>query len=96
VFAPEASAITAARLVREFAAQHKGLSIEILAGVIEGEVIAGADATHIADMPDKRTVRAQLVGAIAGPARSLAAALHAVSAGLARCLDQRAKSEAGS
>ena len=94
-FAPEEKAITAAKLVRDFAKENKGLEIGILAGVIEGEVITGDDAKAIADMPDKDTVRSMIASAISAPARGLATALNAVGGGLARCLQQRADGEGG-
>jgi large subunit ribosomal protein L10 len=90
-FAPEEKAITAAKLVRDFAKANKEATLEILAGVVEGEVIPTAQAATIADMPDKNTVRAQILGCISGPARGLATVLSAVNSGLARCLDQHAE-----
>ncbi len=95
VFASEENAITAAKLVREFATQNKDMSIAVLAGIVEGEVISGVDAVAIADMPDKNTVRSQLAGVISGPARALATVISAVPTGLARCLQQRADGEGG-
>ena len=90
-FAPEEKAITAAKLVREFAKANKGAVLEILSGVVEGEVIPTAGAATIADMPDKNTVRAQIAIAISAPARSLATVMSAVQSGMARCLDQHAE-----
>lgn len=95
VFAKEEGAITAAKLAREFATENKAIVLETLAGVVEGELISGADAKLIADMPDKQTVRAQIAIAISGPARSLATVMNAVGGGLARCLQQRADGEGG-
>jgi large subunit ribosomal protein L10 len=94
-FAPEEGAIPAAKLVRDFAALHKGIVLQVVGGIIEGQVISGADAKGIADMPDKHTVRGQLVGAILGPMRMLASALSGVSGGVARCLNARAEGKSG-
>ena len=96
VFAPEEKAITAAKLVREFQTEHKDkLALEVLAGIVEGEVIAGSDAKMIADMPNKQTVRGQLAGLLSAPARGLAVSLSGLGSGLARCLQQRADGEGG-
>lgn len=93
VFAQEEKAITAAKLVRKFATENRDMSIEVLAGVLEGEVITGEEARRIADMPDKDTVRSQLASAIIGPARCLASVIGALPRGLARCLQERVEAE---
>ncbi|MEZ5990093.1 MAG: 50S ribosomal protein L10 [Planctomycetota bacterium] len=92
-FAPEEKAIEAAKLVRDFAKAHKGLALDVLGGIVEGEVIEGPRAGGIADMPDKNTVRSMLLSAIQGPARGLAVALSGLPAGLARCLKQRSEQD---
>ncbi len=90
VIAPEEKAIAAAKLVREAMQKLKEPPLVVTGGVIEGQVITGAAALAIADMPDKNTVRAQLVGAIAGVARSLAACVQAAgAAGIARATQAR-------
>ncbi|MCB9883136.1 MAG: 50S ribosomal protein L10 [Planctomycetes bacterium] len=95
VFAPEEKAITAAKLVREFQTENKELALEVLAGIVEGEVLAGGDAKMIADMPDKQTVRGQLAGLLMAPGRGIAVSLSGLGSGLARCLQQRADGEGG-
>lgn len=95
VFAPEEKAITAAKLAKEFATENKGMALAVLAGIVEGEVIAGEDASLIADMPDKQTVRAQIAMVLSAPARGLAVSMSGLASGLARCLDQRASGEGG-
>jgi len=94
-FAPEEGAITAAKLVKVFRKENRETSLEILAGIIEGEVLTGPDAEMIAEMPDKNTVRSMLASAISGPGRGLATAISQVGTGLARCLDQRAEGGGG-
>ncbi len=95
-FAPEEKAITAAKLIRDFLKQNKEMSAEVLAGVIEGEVLTGDDAAGISEMADRNTIRAQIAMVISAPARSLATALNGLGAGLARCLQQRADGESSS
>lgn len=98
IFAQEARAIEAAKLVRDaLKVFKKGVPVRVVGAVIEGEAIVGAAAQTIADMPDRNTVNAQLAGAIAGPARKLASMVAALQSGLARCVqarvDQGTKSE---
>lgn len=63
--------------------------IEIRGGFVEGQVLDKGGVELLARSPDKKTLRAMMCGAILGPARGLAGALNAVSAGLARCLKAR-------
>ena len=96
VFAPEELAISAAKVVREAMRAHKKKTppVRVVGGVIEGEGIAGAMAASIADMPDRDTVRTQIVTAISGPARSLATVVQAVAAGLTRCVQAKIDKQA--
>jgi ribosomal protein L10 len=43
----------------------------------------------LADVPDKQTLRAQLLGVLQGPARGLASVLNALPSGVARVLQAR-------
>lgn len=95
VIAEEEKAISAAKLIREFAVKaRRALTIKkppmvVTGGVIEGEAITGDAAASIADMPDKNTVRSMLLSAISGPARGLAACVQGVPGGLTRVLQAR-------
>lgn len=91
VFAPDERAIDAAKLLRE---HYKKLKVKeppvtVVGAVIEGEVIDGGRAAGIADMPDRKTVQAQLASVIAAPMRGLAVALSGLTAGMARCLQAK-------
>ena len=55
-------------------------------GVLEGNLLGAADAAALADVPDRLTLQAMLLGTISGPARSLATVLDANQSGLARVL----------
>lgn len=90
VLAPHEDAIAAAKLVRSLV-QEKTLALEIRAGVIEGDLLVGAAAAAIADMPDRQAVRAMIAQAVIGPARKLAMALNQVGAGMARGLKARSE-----
>jgi large subunit ribosomal protein L10 len=63
--------------------------IEIRGGFVEGQVLDKGGVELLAKSPDKKTLRAMMCGALLGPARGLAGALNAVTAGLARCLNAR-------
>jgi large subunit ribosomal protein L10 len=102
ITAEEEGAISAAKLVREFATkarrtlQTKKPPLIVTGGVIEGEAITGTAAANIADMPDKNTVRAMLASAIQGPSRGLAMCLDGLPASLARVLQAKIDKGAGS
>ncbi len=63
--------------------------IEIRGGFVEGQVLDKSGVELLARSPDKKTLRAMMCGALLGPARGIAGALNAVTAGLARCLNAR-------
>lgn len=67
----------------------KKKQIEIRGGFVEGQVLDKGGVELLAKSPDKKTLRAMMCGALLGPARGLAGALNAVTAGLARCLNAR-------
>ena len=50
-------------------------------------------ATALADLPDRDTVIAMLLGVISGPARGLASVINAVPSGLARVLQAHVDSQ---
>lgn len=95
IMAEEEGAISAAKMVRDFAVKaRKALKIKIpplvvTGGVIEGEAITGDAAANIADMPDKNTVRSMLLCAIQGPSRGIAACLNEMPTSLTRALQAR-------
>lgn len=60
------------------------------AGVLERRVLGASDALQLADIPDRETLLAQLLGVINGPARSLASVINAVPSGLARVIQAHA------
>jgi large subunit ribosomal protein L10 len=91
VFAPQERAIEAAKLMRE---HYKKLKVKepplaVIGAVVEREVIGRARAAAIVDMPDRRTVQAQLASTIAAPLRSLAVALSGVASGMSRCVQAK-------
>lgn len=96
VLAPEEGAIGAAKIVREAFRRAKEPPVRVTGGVIEGEPIVGPAARHIADMPDKNTVRSQLLGVLTGLHRGLLTCVQSAGpAGVARVLQARIDKEEG-
>jgi len=85
---PETEMIPVAKVLVE-AARLK--SVELRGGFVDGELLDSSGFEALARSPDKHTLRGMLAGAIVGPGRGIAASMHAVLSGLARCL--RARSE---
>jgi len=68
-------------------------NVELRGGWVDGELLDAAGVEALAKSPDKPTLRAMLCGAILGPGRGLAVAMHAVAGGLARCMQARIDNE---
>lgn len=83
------AAIVAAKVFTQPEVKKAG-KITVRAGVLEGNVLDAADATQLADVPDRDTLRAKILGCISGPARGIAASIAAVPGGLARVLQAHA------
>lgn len=84
---PEA-AIGAAKVFTEKDIKKIG-KVKITGGMLEGVPLDAASATALADVPDRDTLNAQLLGVISGPARSLASIINAVPSSIARVLQAR-------
>ena len=69
--------------------------VTVKAGVMEGQPLDSAAAAQLADLPDRDTVNAMLLGVISGPARSLATIINAVPASVARVLQARVDDQGG-
>jgi large subunit ribosomal protein L10 len=88
-------AIGAAKLLSTPAVKKVG-KITIKAGRLEGRVLDAADAARLASIPDRQTLRGQLLGCINGPARSLATIVAALPSGVARVLQAHVDSAGAS
>lgn len=86
--------ITAAKVFAKSDLKKAG-KVSLRAGVLEGNALSPADAEALADVPDKDTLRAQLVGVIQAPLRGLAASLAALPGGLARVLQAHVDAAGG-
>lgn len=87
-------AILAAKVFSGPAVKKAG-KVKLKAGVLEGRPLDARDAAALADVPDKRTLQAQILGCISGPARSLVGVINALPAGVARVIDAHASKGAG-
>ncbi len=79
------AAIAAAKILTEKDVKKAG-KVKLQAGLLDGDILAGADAQALADVPDKDTLRAMILGCISGPARGLVTVLDGNQASLARVL----------
>jgi len=84
-------AINAAKVFSDKEVKKAG-KIKFKAGVLDGDVLDGASASQLADVPDRDTLNAQLLGVISGPARGLASIINAVPSSVARVIQAHADS----
>jgi large subunit ribosomal protein L10 len=96
-FGDPEGAIGAAKIFTEKAVKKAG-KVKVRACLLEGAILGAAEANALANVPDKLTLRAMMLGVISGPARSLVGVLNGLPSGVARVLSARAdeleKSEA--
>jgi len=81
--------IHAAKVFTEKSVKKAG-KVQDKAGVMEGTILGPKDALQLADVPDRDTLRAMMLGVISGPARQLVGTINALPAGLARVLQAHA------
>ncbi len=86
------AAINAAKILTEKEVKKAG-KVKLKAGLLDGEVLAGQDAHALADVPDKDTLRAMMLGALSGPARALVTIFDANQSSIARVLQAHADQE---
>lgn len=83
------AAINAAKIFSDSEVKKAG-KVKIKAGMLEQNVLGQADAVQLANVPDRDTLRAKILGCISGPARGLVGTLNALPSGLARVLQAHA------
>lgn len=69
----------------------KAGKVKIRAAVLEGRLLDASDAAALADVPDRKTLEAQIVGCMAGPARGFVTLVNQVPSSLVRLLKARAE-----
>jgi large subunit ribosomal protein L10 len=84
------AAIHAAKIATDAETKKTG-KIKIRAGVIDGQLLSDKDAASLANVPDKNTLRAMILGCISAPARGLVTTLNGLPGGLARVINAHAE-----
>jgi len=86
-----ADEVAPARVLANFAKQNP--QIEFVGAITaEGQMLSAEEVATLASLPTHQELRAQLVGTLSAPARSLAAVLNANLNGLLNALSSRAES----
>lgn len=85
------SAIHAAKIATDPETKKTG-KVKIRAGVLDGQLLSGSDAAALANVPDRKTLQAKILGCLSGPARGLVASIHGLPGGLTRVINARASS----
>ncbi len=80
-----------ARVAREFSKANKKLQVK--AGVVEGEVLAGADVGKLADMPGPREIKAKLLMLFKTPATRMVQVMQAAPRDFLRVLNAKKKKD---
>jgi large subunit ribosomal protein L10 len=83
------AAIHTAKVASEADVKKAG-KVKIRAGVLDGKLLGAKDALALASVPDKKTLRAMILGCLSGPARGLVATLNGLPGGLTRVVHARA------
>jgi large subunit ribosomal protein L10 len=83
------AAIDAAKIFADKDVKKAG-KVAFKGGVLEGNALDANSAKALADLPDRDTLHAQLLGVISGPARGLATIIHAVPSSVARVIQAHA------
>ena len=83
------SAIGAAKVFSTKETKKLG-KVEFRAGLLEGELLDAGATAALADVPDRETLQASLLGVLQGPARGLATVINGLPSGVARVLQAHA------
>lgn len=81
-------AIHAAKVFTEPEIKKTG-KVSVNAALLEGRVLDQQEALALADLPDRDSLNAMLLGVLQGPARNLASLLHTATGSIARVLQAR-------
>lgn len=84
------STIGAAKAIEGLWKKKADRKITYRGAMLDGAMMTAEEASRIAEMPDKDTLRAMMCGALTGSARQLATLLREVPASTARVLQARA------
>jgi large subunit ribosomal protein L10 len=81
--------VAPAKILRDFAKDNPKL--EIKGGILDGQAMTAADVDTLSRLPDKATLRAQLLGVLQAPARNMVSLLAQVPRGLLNVLNAKAE-----
>lgn len=84
--------VAPAKTLYDFSKDHE--TVQLIAGIMEGELIDAAQATTLAQLPGQDELRGQLVGVLSGPARGLAIVLSGAQRNLVWVLQGIAEQKA--
>lgn len=87
-------AIMAAKVVTKSPLKKDG-KVTLRAGALEGQVLGASDAAALADVPDRDTLRARILGCLSGPAQQLAVLVGAPQSALARVIQAKVDAAGG-
>ncbi len=91
---PPEHAIHAAKVVKDSDARKEG-KVDFRAGLLEGEVLDAKKALDLAQIPDKDTLRAMILGVLSAPARTLVGVINAPTGALVRVLQAHVDASGG-
>jgi len=89
----DGDAAVAAKVLNEAAKRFEHL--ELKGGLLEGRTLSTAELEHLATLPSREQLLAQLAGGVAAPLRGLAGSLNNVITGLAQALNALREQRAG-
>lgn len=81
--------VAAARILNAFAGKEE--KIKIISGILDKGVIGASQVKALALLPDRQTLRGQLVGVVAAPLRGLVSVLAGNIRGLINVLNAKSK-----
>jgi len=87
-------AIHAAKIVKQSDARKDG-KLDFRAGLLDGEVLDAKSTLKLADVPDKNTLRAMILGVLSAPARQLVSVINAPNSALVRVIQAHVDAEGG-
>jgi large subunit ribosomal protein L10 len=83
----------AAKVLNDFAKRLEHLQLK--GGLLDGRELSIAELEHLATLPSREQLLAQLAGGVAAPLRGLAGTLHNMISGLAQALNALHAQRAG-
>jgi large subunit ribosomal protein L10 len=84
--------VAAAKAVVQYDKENKGV-VMVLGGISEGNLLDAQQVVVMSTLPDKDTMRAQLLGLFEAPMSQTLATMEALLTSVLHCLDNKAKKE---